>query len=222
LKNTNPPTDDNGYWRFFHNAKLSTSAYSEVINFEQRYTWAREEQRNKWVYVDAENDVIIAEGTEVLDFDQEITWIKNDHWSLYDLKKQTCLYQDKNIDSICPIDEHTFWVSKFNHHFLWGIMDITGKWMMDPQVKEFKEASFGVIPAKKDYWGYINKNGHWIVPPKLREASVFDQTGKACISFFFSNDQYTITLKELPILNRLLKRTLNPKGVKAWVFKKTH
>lgn len=68
---------------------------------------------------------------------------------------------------------------------LWGVIDMTGQWVIEPKFTEVKEWYISEISAVKDpetnLWGYINAKGEWVIPPSFIEVSAFaeDKTAYA-------------------------------------------
>jgi len=60
---------------------------------------------------------------------------------------------------------------------LWGFVDQSGRWAIEPTFVQFGEFSEGVAWAAKKgtAYGYIDKTGAWVIRPQFRHASEFSE-----------------------------------------------
>jgi hypothetical protein len=58
---------------------------------------------------------------------------------------------------------------------LWGMVDINGRWVVEPEAVAVREPSEGLIAAEGEgrLWGYIDLDGKWVISPRFQYASPF-------------------------------------------------
>lgn len=59
----------------------------------------------------------------------------------------------------------------------YGVIDKTGRWVIEPQFTGMKYFADGLAPAKdmNGKWGFIDKSGKWVIAPQFAEAYNFSQ-----------------------------------------------
>ncbi len=156
--------------------------YSDTKDFSEGYAWVNKDRL--WGLVDSVGNYLIApDDRNPLIYGHNATFkiFGNFNNGLIISKVNNKVgYCDKTLKKVIPAKfEKAF---DFQNGFacvkidgLWGIIDTTGGYRVEPKFNDIKLGLYDLYPAKNDndLWGYINSKSEWVIKPQFNNAYSF-------------------------------------------------
>ena len=175
---------NNGYWGCINKEGnyIIESKYTDTQNFSEGYAWVKKD--GIWGLIDSlgkyviepneHNPLLYAHSASFKQFAKFHNGLMIS--KAYD-KIGYCNYEIKKVIP-SKFDKASDFMNgkacvKINKY--WGIIDITGKYIVEPIYKELKLSDNQLYPAKhtNGLWGFINKKNEWVIKPVYVNADGF-------------------------------------------------